>query len=44
MFQLLELICQIVNAVAYVVLIWVLWPIINAIVAAINSIIHFFVR
>jgi len=42
MFPLLELICQIINAIAYGILIWVLWPVISAIVAAINSIAHLF--
>ena len=42
MFQIIELICQIINFVAYAVLIWVIWPVINAIVAGINSIFHFF--
>ena len=42
MIQILELIVQIVTTIAYGVLIWVLWPLINAIVAAINAIIHYF--
>ena len=42
MFQIIELICQIINFIAYAVMVWVLWPVISAIVTAINGIAHFF--
>ena len=44
MIQILELVVQIVTTIAYGVLFYVLWPLINAFVAAINGFIHVFVH
>jgi len=42
MIAFLELLLQIITTIAYGVLIWVLWPVLSALVAALNAIGHFF--
>jgi len=38
----LEIILRVINIIAYGALVWVLWPVLSALVAALNAIAHLF--
>jgi len=40
MFQFLEILMQLLNYIAYGFLVWVLWPLLSAIVALLNAAVH----
>ena len=42
MIELLEILLRIITAIAYGLLIWVLWPVLNALITALNGIAHLF--
>ena len=42
MFQLLEILMQILRTLVDGLIVWVLWPLLSALVAALNAAIHFF--
>ena len=42
MFQFLEILMQLLNYIAYGFLVWVLWPLLSAIVALLNAVVHYF--
>jgi len=44
MIQLLELILNILTTIAIGVVTWLLWPLLTALVAALNALVHFFIH
>jgi hypothetical protein len=42
MFQFLEILMQILRTMVDGLIVWVLWPLLSALVAALNAIVHYF--
>ena len=42
MFAYLEIILQIIDYIFYGLIVWFLWPVLSALISALNAVVHFF--